>query len=380
MIEVPTSGGADGTIAFEQNATSVNLWRMTLSSGALRQLTGDALNDYWPSSNADATRVAFQRARPTPEEGFQFIDARVLAADATRGGALEPQTIDDGFGPRLSADGSWVAYYQRLPERTRLRLLVKNLSTGEVRTLAEDCTLPSLTPMPPIDWFDQTMTWGSGSDLYFLAHGQNGQEVRRAEVGQRGEPSVLTAVPQAAELRDVRVSSDGSRLAFLVRFRNKPGEPAAAGRVEVRVRNLRDTSESVILREPGPVREDFLPGWTSRNSLVVQRAEGPVGGVFALTFSEVALDGTRRPIATVGGSFASTVRLDQGRDRLFVTRAEGGIHNVHLLDIADGKMRQLTANEAPGVTFSGVQPLGSDAIVFARDERRRDIWLVKRKN
>jgi hypothetical protein len=376
MTEVPTSGAADGTIAFEQNATTVNLWRLTLASGSLRQLTGDALSDYWPSSGLDGRRVAFQRARPTPEEGFQFIDARILAADATGSGALEPQTIADGFGARLSSDGAWVAYYQRLPERTRLRLLVKNHSTGEVRTLSDDCILPTFTPMPPIDWIEQTMTWGNGTDLYFLTQAEKTHEISRADVVQRGKAAVLMSAPPGASLRDVRVSPDGSRLAFLVRFRNKPGEPAEKGAVDVRVRNLRDNGNSIISREPG--REIFLPGWTSRNSLVLQRAKGPVGGVWELAFTELTLDGTRRPIATVDGSFASTVRLDQDRDRLYVTRTIGGIHNVHLLNLADGKMRQLTANEAPGVTFSGVQPLGSDAILFARDERRRDIWLVKR--
>ena len=81
---------------------------------------------------------------------------------------------------------------------------------------------------------------------------------------------------------------------------------------------------------------------------------------------------------TVADSFASTVRLDQARARLYVTRGVGGVHNIHLLTLADGKMRQLTSNEAPGVSFSGIHPIGDDAIVFARDERRHDIWLVKR--
>jgi hypothetical protein len=61
---------------------------------------------------------------------------------------------------------------------------------------------------------------------------------------------------------------------------------------------------------------------------------------------------------------------------LFVTRATDGIHNIHAMSLRDGGMRQVTSNQSPGVSFSGIQPLRADAIVFARDERKRDIWLV----
>ena len=142
---------------------------------------------------------------------------------------------------------------------------------------------------------------------------------------------------------------------------------------------MRDNREMVVTREPGPARELFLPGWTRQNSLVLRACERAVLGMYELLLTELALDGARRPIATLPDSFASTVRLDQVRGRLYVTRAVGGIQNVHLLTLADGKMRQLTTNEAPGISFSGIHPIGDEAIVFARDERRHDIWLVKKE-
>ena len=167
MMEVPNGSSADGTIAFTQQATTVNLWTVNLTSRGVRQLTGDALSDYWPSLNLSGSRIAFQRARPTPAEGYQFIDARVLVAETPRDRALEPQVVADGFGARLSTDGTLLAYYQRLPNASRLRLLVKNLATAEVRTVSEDCLLPSFTPNPPVDWVTQTLAWGPQGDLYF---------------------------------------------------------------------------------------------------------------------------------------------------------------------------------------------------------------------
>ncbi len=379
MMEVPNGSSADGTIAFTQQATTVNLWTVNLTSRAVRQLTGDALSDYWPSLNLSGSRIAFQRARPTPAEGYQFIDARVLVAETPRDRALEPQVVADGFGARLSADGTLLAYYQRLPNASRLRLLVKNLATAEVRTVSEDCLLPSFTPNPPVDWVTQTLAWGPQGDLYFIAVNSERREIRRADLtGSAGSVAVATA-PVGEELRDLRVSPDGAMIAYLVTLRRGEEATGAAERVtEIRIRHMLDNREVVVTREPGPARELFLPGWMRQNSLVLERAKGPSAGLYELLLTELALDGTRRPLATLPDSFASTVRLDQVRGRLYVTRAVGGIQNVHLLTLADGKMRQLTTNEAPGISFSGIHPIGDDAIVFARDERRHDIWLVKK--
>jgi hypothetical protein len=71
-------------------------------------------------------------------------DARILVAQ-TGATPLETRAVADGFGARLSPDGRWVAYYQRLPEPDRLRLLIKNLATGEGRILSDRCVLPTLT-------------------------------------------------------------------------------------------------------------------------------------------------------------------------------------------------------------------------------------------
>ena len=73
-----------------------------------------------------------------------------------------------------------------------------------------------------------------------------------------------------------------------------------------------------------------------------------------------------------------TAKVDHRRGRLFLSRSIDGVQNLFAMSVADGSMRQITANESPGISFSGVQPMGDDALVFARDERKRDIWLVQR--
>lgn len=107
MTEIPTGSSSNGMIAFEQLTNTVNLWRLTLSSREMHQVTGDALSDYWPSATAGGSRVAFQRARPTPAEGFQFIDARILVLTIADRHA-QPQAVAEGFGARVALGGNWV--------------------------------------------------------------------------------------------------------------------------------------------------------------------------------------------------------------------------------------------------------------------------------
>ena len=94
---------------------------------------------------------------------------------------------------------------------------------------------------------------------------------------------------------------------------------------------------------------------------------------------EVPLTGAARTVATIHDAAVPVVTLDLTRGRVLVTRIEQGVHNIYAVSVRDGATQKLTNNESPGVSFSGIQPLRADAIVFAREERKRDIWVVQRK-
>ena len=98
--------------------------------------------------------------------------------------------------------------------------------------------------------------------------------------------------------------------------------------------------------------------------------------LFELDLMELTRDGGQRPVAPVADSVIPAVRIDPVHGRLFVTRSVNGIHNVFAISLRDGAVRPLTGNHSPGVSFSGIQPLQDDASVFAREEWKRDIWLL----
>ena len=174
-------------------------------------------------------------------------------------------------------------------------------------------------------------------------------------------------------MRDLRLSPDGGMLAFVVRT-TKPGSGKPV--FELRAHHLREGRTVVLAREQQAQPFLNLPGWSRADAVILQRAARTSAQLFELQLVEVALDGTRRNLGTVPDSPLPVVRADVGQGRLFVIRATDGIHNLHTMSLRDGTMRQVTSNQSPGVSFSGILPLRADAVLFARDERKRDIWLV----
>jgi Tol biopolymer transport system component len=373
MRDEPTGASLDGrVIAFEQAASQVNLWRLELADGTVRQLTADSLSDFWPSINKGS--IAFQRMKPASVEGFQFFDTRVLVAPLTPD-SLEPQVVADGFSARLSPDGRWLAYYQRIPDRNHLRLFVKNLATGESRTLSDRCVLPAMTAASlPVDFVEQNVTWSSsGSTLYYIVATDGGHEIQAADLAGSSPPATLVPAVGNTQLSDLRISPDGEKLAYAGRVRAETG---TTPRYEIRVRFLREQRDRVLM--PGGSERSPLSvsGWSRDDAVIAHRRTAPAGQLFDLEIVEVPLEGARRTIAAVSDSAVPAVRVDPAHGRLFLTRSIDGVHNIYAVSLRDGTQRQLTTNHAPGVSFSGIQPLQDEAIVFAREEWKRDIWLL----
>jgi Tol biopolymer transport system component len=290
---------------------------------------------------------------------------------STAAGALDPQIVDDGFAARLSADGTWLAYYQRSQVASELRVLVRNLTTAEGRTLTERGALPGVSAVtPPIDWIEQNVAWSrTGARLYYIVHGEAGHELQTVDLSVRGDASALVRAPAGTRIHDVRMSPSGHALAYLTR----------AGNVaEIHVRSLAEGVDIVVAREEAPNRSIYLPGWSTDNALVVLRTRGRATSGLHMEFTEYGLQGTRRVIGAIDDGVIPAARVDHGGGRLFVTRSTAGVQNLFAMSLRDGTLRRVTANESPGVSFAGVQPLKDGSIVFARDERKQDIWLVQR--
>ncbi len=94
--------------------------------------------------------------------------------------------------------------------------------------------------------------------------------------------------------------------------------------------------------------------------------------------SRVDLNGGRSVLRTVDRVFDSSVRLDAPRSLLYMTRAENLVHNLFSLSLTTGSLQRLTDNQAPNVSYSGVERLPDGTILFAKELKAQDIWLLRR--
>lgn len=108
-----------------------DIWVQQVSGGRSLRLTDHPADDWFPSFSPDGSQIAFRSDRDGG--GIYLIDA--LAA------GTEPRRIaDQGFLPKFSPDGRWIAY-QVLPgslELDRYRTYIVSSKGGEPRRILED--------------------------------------------------------------------------------------------------------------------------------------------------------------------------------------------------------------------------------------------------
>jgi hypothetical protein len=94
---------------------------------------------------------------------------------------------------------------------------------------------------------------------------------------------------------------------------------------------------------------------------------------------EVIRDGALRPVRTVLNMSSDRIaQLDLRRPLLYLVCMNGPVQNIFSLSLETGEMRQVTDNQAPNVSFSGVTSLPNGALLYARNLGTRDIWALRR--
>lgn len=368
--ELPRDSAADGSvIAFEQVDEGATLWLLDARSRQARQLTADALSDAWPTVGSGA--IAFQRTRPQLREGYQFLDSRVLVARIAGDRVTDPIPVADGFGARLSPDGTSVAYLQRTGDSRDALLQVRSLETGATRTVTQSAMLPGMSFLFPVDWIEQKVVWGpAGRRLYFVDHAEGKQRIAVADL-VAGSTTSLVVAGERDQLSDIRVSADGSRIAYL---------EWTHGEFQIHIRDVQSGRDEIVRTEPGPVFAVFLRGWSDTDrSLYFLRTERNADGTDRIDVFETGKPGAAPfRVGSIDNALMATTRLSPAGRDLYVTRVEAGVHNVFSMALPGGQLRRVTDNQQRGVSFTGIVPLADGGIVYSRPQIRRDVYLARR--
>ena len=373
MEMIAESSSADGSlISFQRLSHNAKIWLWGPVDAAGRQLTQDTLSDYSPAVSANGRSLAFQRSQPVPSRGYTIIDAKLFVAPfegrATVGNA---QPVADGFSPAFLADGCWIAYLQRTEGSLLMTLFVRNLSSGATITVSKTAALPVLT-LVPVDWVSTTVAWNSSesdADLYFVDQ-PDVAAIRRYRAGNTSaDAPVIRSQSEAEYFRDLYVSPDKRRLMYL---------STSKGVVNVNLLDLPGGPNRQIATFKSLTGDVFSRGWLDGNLVLVRRVQShgnSTSDVEILLLNSVSGQVSRAGV--INAAFMGTARLHAAKRALYITRMENGVHNVFEFAIETGALRALTRNTLPGVTFSGLHPVGASALVGTREERRQDIWLIQ---
>ena len=364
--EVPTDVSPDGrTMTYDQRSENASLWTLSPRADAATQLTANTLNDFLPALSTSSDVLAFQRTRPAFSSGVPFLEARIFVSRTLgTGAALDPRAVAEGFGAALSPDGQWLSY-ERYTAGPAIDLHVKNLQTGEEKTLAQRLPLPVLSLQAPIELGERIAAWApSGADLYFAAPEGDHWAIRRFDASTG---VVLTVVTSASSIRDVRPSSEPGRIAYLCRTGGEfQLHEIGSGQPDQTILRMRGISSGLF----------FRGSMSPSGPLVLLRSllqpEGPDAEVVAVLTS-----GSTRQVAMVKGGYAVTGHLDPAGGVVYLTRAERQVYNIVAVAIATGRINTVTDNQVPGVSFSGIQVARDGRVIFSRNDTKQDIWIMR---
>ena len=363
----PQSVSADGfLLSFRQESEEASLVLVD-AVGKTMPLTPGTWRDAAPSASQDGRVIAFQRSEPSPS--VNVLDARLFVGERDGAVVRDAQDQGPGFDAALSPDGLWVAAFAPVTAFD-WRLVVRNLKTAVTSVVTTTHPPESFFPRP-FDWTHCDLVWSPDSTSLFFIDGGQAQVLQRYRP-QSGEPAAAFARPEpAAKLYDLAFSADGRQLAFLT---------DSSSAIVLRVWSISAARETAAV--PLGDRRDFLlRGWLGDQSLVVilRGPQANADGSVSVTVSEVTVAGGVRPITVLDHVFPATVRMDAVRKVLYFTRVNDGAPNVWAFSFGTGTARALTDNQSPTVTFSGVVPRADGAVLVARDESKRDVWLVRLK-
>jgi Tol biopolymer transport system component len=368
-VEQPESASGDGgLITFRLSTETSHLWLHDPQARRLVPLTNDALSDLAPSVSRDGRTVVFQRMQASALAGNLILDSRLMKG--TLSGQtlqLESEFVADGFAPKISPDGTLLAYLQGSPPV----LQIKDLRTSQVLTVSKEAAPPAFSPFPN-SWLGQTVAWSASTgDLLFVDRA-TGYRIRQYGPGRGVDETPIAQADRGWRIRDLFPSGDGRTVAYL---------KSSSDAHELHVVDLASRVDRLLRRIEGTAAVS-AHGWTTgdRSVLLVREVtppqtdadSDPPSGVEIL---EVDLSSGTRRLAAVDNALHSTARVDPKRLVAYVTRSVDQVHNLYTLALGTGALDPVTDNRFPSVSYTGLQPLASGAAVYFSSERRRDIYV-----
>lgn len=355
-----------------------NLWCFDpKQSGAVPVTTG-SLCDFAPTLAAGSKRFAFQRIRQKLVQGSRLIDTEIFGADLGNLPLENPQQmVEEGSSPHLAPDGRHLAYLLHRREGNVVELRLKDLSLQKEWVLSRNIRVQ--VSDVPMEWLDSIEWSGDGARLYFVdKDGSKGTVLREcipSSAGSAAPPQcriILESGPDEG-ISDPRPDPGGNAVACCVMKRGTPPS------WEVRRLTSPSQPSRPVLSQSEFSGKLYCTGWQN-GSLVVIRSfppdrRGDSSG--RLEVLKIGSDGTKSLVMQLERAYGQTAKLNADGQTLYVTSLENDISNIAACDLSSGKVRLLSNNRRPDITYSGLQGLAGGRLIYSQQKHVSDIYLLR---
>jgi eukaryotic-like serine/threonine-protein kinase len=212
----------DGRIFFSEMTVAMNAWSVAaradegIVTGKPQKVTQDVMQNFTPTVSRDGTKAAFNAFG-----GAQASRIEIRVKDLRTGveTKIPVQGISVNQNPRLSPDGSLVAYADRFEGKTKTFIAAPGVSAP--RALCEGCSLLAFFP---------------GNDAALIQFKPT--ELEKIDL-RTGERQVILSTPQDI-VEDARLSPDGKWIGWLA------GEPDGRAAIRIGPSAPRPGAESAV--------------------------------------------------------------------------------------------------------------------------------------
>jgi serine/threonine protein kinase len=382
-IEHATSGSRDGSLlSYLQETHRSDLFLLD-PAATLKQpvrLTGDTLEDLWPSASNIGNRIAFHRRARAIDEFDPAYQSQILCGRLGSEGLEDLRTVAPRGGmATLSPDGKWLAY--ALPDRRRqLALEIVHLESGHSETVDHGLPTPlfGVTPFRPL-WSDLHWSALTGS-LFYVTRDSRRQMIRNISPHLDVGPVDIVA-EEEGWLRQPLTSLDGASLAYVleVEDHNETSTATFRLRTQLHLWSFAETQNRVLYEEVG---DEF-----SMLLLVGQRPDGHwllLRRTTAATLEtppalvQIDSSGVSETLMEFPGGVGPCV-LDSARDTLYLAwnTPGSGVQNLYSVNLVARTRTQLTANENRNQLLSHPELLADGRVLYTQHEGSSDIWLIR---
>lgn len=326
------------------------LLKGAMRTGDMRQafnkvlgIPADTLIRDWHEALERSQKPVLEATRPAEDFG------RKLLSEETSG-------TQRNLGPALSPDGKWVVFASE-KSLFAMELFLANTETGEIeQKLTETVRDPHFESL---QWLSSSGAWSPDGERFAVAAVVRGRPVIAIFDPFEGKKLREIRVPEVGEIFNPTFSPDGRRLAF---------SGQVEGVTDLFVLDL-DTKE--LRRLTDDMHADLQPAWSPDGRWIAEVTDRFTTELERLRIGAPRLalvdpeTGERREVEAFTDGKHVNPQWGAGGEELFFLSDRNGVTNLYRMELADGRLYQITDLQTG---ISGISSL-SPALSVARNAR-----------